>query len=1022
MNCPGAEKWRAFLDEKLSEDEQNSLNEHLESCDECPKLLESLAAGKETWMGTAEQLAASDQAGDPADCNRLRNVMDELKNADFDAPRPVSPESLTFLTPSENEEAIGQLGHYEILEIIGAGGMGIVLKAWDPSLRRIVAIKVLASHLANSSSARRRFVREARAAAAVTHDHVVAIHAVDAENEPPFLVMHFVEGRTLQARIDQDGPLELREVLRIGEQTARGLAAAHEQGIIHRDIKPSNILLENGVERVRITDFGLARAIDDASMTQSGVLAGTPLFMAPEQAQGEPLDHRADLFSLGSLLYAMCTGRSPFRASTIMGVIRRVCDDEPRPIREINPDVPDWFCAIVDRLLTKKREDRFQTADEVASLLAECLAHVQQPLSAPLPVVPQKTEMRETTGRVSQTAPDSAAPTAVSVAGTSGSASQPPVSSQIDGLDAASREVARQRMLRTGQLLRWAGGLNVALYSVFELYVLFTNPRESDDVAPFVLLGLLASWTIFYGGRRLIRGDSEGWPALAGLLCWLSPPGWLMGIPAAFSTRMTLGDEDVQRLLKSQINRVRAPNEQLTKREFLTVLLTAVLGTLCSIRTLICLVAFAVPAGLIWFDLSTYHFDPLIESLVMPAGIVGMVVIFGVFVSCFSWHQSGLRDFGALISSVALLTLLGIVLSEWGDEVRRMGYVQVRISTPGAVVSLRRPNGGIELMFGKDNWQTVRIPSGPWEWSAHLGDREPLMSERLELANSSVTILQPIIPSGSDVIPGEYAIVRTERRSPHSDTPWLLEPKSVVIKDGRLSFHFEEAKSQTWLTDFAPTSAIPSPYVALAIDLRDPDTNVVAAIGSYSVSEAGLQLSLSPSHERRPVRDWVNPSGQQALATFHLKRVPTLESLHGTWKPVAEKTAGREVRGAGHFVRNLPPDQHDWSYRIRGNTDAMNYVWKFSGDSLTTRVADKEFMSGKVLLYNTTDPPRLTWLFNGDPQNLEFTQQKMIYRLRRDGKGELLEVAFQLPSSDFPMQMESTPENGQAWIQFRRQE
>ena len=392
MTCPSADQWRAFLDEKLSEDEQTSLNQHLEACDECPKLLENLAAGKETWMGTAEQLAASDKSGEPADSDRLRDVMDELKNADLDAPRSISPESLTFLTPSENVEAIGQLGHYEVLEIIGAGGMGVVLKAWDPSLRRIVAIKVLASHLANSSAARRRFVREARAAAAVSHDHVVAIHAVNADSEPPFLVMHYVEGRTLQSRIDQDGPLELREVLRIGEQTARGLAAAHEQGIIHRDIKPSNILLENGVERVRITDFGLARAVDDASMTQSGVLAGTPAFMAPEQALGESLDHRADLFSLGSLLYAMCTGRQPFRSSTIMGVIRRVCDDEPRPIREINPDVPDWLCSIVERLLAKKREDRFQTAEEVATLLAECLAHVQQPLSVPLPKLLKKSE------------------------------------------------------------------------------------------------------------------------------------------------------------------------------------------------------------------------------------------------------------------------------------------------------------------------------------------------------------------------------------------------------------------------------------------------------------------------------------------------------------------------------------------------------------------------------------------------------------------------------------------------------
>src|SRR5262249_42963578 len=149
-------------------------------------------------------------------------------------------------------------------------------------------------------------------------------------------VMQYVAGRSLQERIDRDGPLELEAILRIGMQAAAGLAAAHAQGLVHRDVKPANILLENGIERVKITDFGLARAVDDASMTQSGVVAGTPQYMAPEQARAESVDHRADLFSLGSVIYAMCTGRSPFRAETTVAVLKRVCDDTPRPIREVN--------------------------------------------------------------------------------------------------------------------------------------------------------------------------------------------------------------------------------------------------------------------------------------------------------------------------------------------------------------------------------------------------------------------------------------------------------------------------------------------------------------------------------------------------------------------------------------------------------------------------------------------------------------------------------------------------------------
>ena len=160
---------------------------------------------------------------------------------------------------------------------------------------------------------------------------MVDIHAVAEANGVPYLVMEYVSGRSLQDRLDQNGPLELIQILRIGMQTAAGLAKAHAQGLIHRDIKPANILLENGVPRVKITDFGLARAVDDASLTQSGVVAGTPQYMAPEQARGEPVDHRADLFSLGSVLYAMCTGQPPFRAGNTVAVLRQVAEETPRP-------------------------------------------------------------------------------------------------------------------------------------------------------------------------------------------------------------------------------------------------------------------------------------------------------------------------------------------------------------------------------------------------------------------------------------------------------------------------------------------------------------------------------------------------------------------------------------------------------------------------------------------------------------------------------------------------------------------
>jgi len=291
--------------------------------------------------------------------------------------------ALDFLEPSEQPDHIGRLGQFQVREAIGHGGMGVVLKANDPKLNRIVAIKVLASHFAANATARKRFLREARAAAAVTHPHVIAIYAVDEDNTPPYLVMECVDGQSLQQKIDREGELELKEMLRIGSQIAAGLAAAHAHGLIHRDIKPANILLENGVERVKITDFGLARAIDDLSITRTGEVTGTPQYMSPEQASGQGVDNRSDLFSLGCVLYAMCTGRSPFRADSTMAVLHRVCDDVHRPIGEINPEIPDALIAIIDRLLAKNPDERFQTAQEVADLLEQHLACLQYPTKTP---------------------------------------------------------------------------------------------------------------------------------------------------------------------------------------------------------------------------------------------------------------------------------------------------------------------------------------------------------------------------------------------------------------------------------------------------------------------------------------------------------------------------------------------------------------------------------------------------------------------------------------------------------------
>jgi WD40 repeat protein len=286
--------------------------------------------------------------------------------------------ALDFLEPSTRAGSLGRLGHYDVLEVIGKGGMGVVFRAFDEKLRRIVAVKALAPALAGNPTARMRFVREAQAAAAVTHDNVIAIHAVEDTGPVPYLVMQFIDGCTLQQKIDRIGPLPLPEILRVGLQVAEGLAAAHKHGLTHRDIKPANILLENGVERVKITDFGLARAgDDDVNLTGSGYIAGTPAYMSPEQANGERVDYHSDLFSFGSVLYAMAAGHPPFQGDTSLAVLKRVCDETPRPLRDVNPELPEWLDTLVGRLQAKNPADRLAPASEVAKVLGRRLAQLQ---------------------------------------------------------------------------------------------------------------------------------------------------------------------------------------------------------------------------------------------------------------------------------------------------------------------------------------------------------------------------------------------------------------------------------------------------------------------------------------------------------------------------------------------------------------------------------------------------------------------------------------------------------------------
>lgn len=398
-DCPPTAELDRLLRGRLTEAKSAALAEHVGACSNCQRRLEHLAGGGDDLPAKLREAEHDQPPTDSAYWKALSDAENEVRattlalsgnhSSALDSSHD-GDQALDFLQPSTEPGRLGRLGQFEIIREVGRGGMGVVLHAYDPCLQRDVAIKVIDPKLANNEVARQRFCREARAAAAVTHDNLVAVHQVDEDEDSglPYLVMQLVQGESLEQRLKRVGSLGIAEVARIGMQAAAGLAAAHAGGLIHRDIKPGNILLEAPVDRVKLTDFGLARAAEDVKLTRTGFVAGSPLYMAPEQARGEEVDHRADLFSLGSVLYEATTGTPPFDGKTPLAVLRRVADETPPLLSTVNPEVPFWLSEIVDKLLAKNPADRFQSAAEVAETFAAELArtHSVSPLDVPAEV------------------------------------------------------------------------------------------------------------------------------------------------------------------------------------------------------------------------------------------------------------------------------------------------------------------------------------------------------------------------------------------------------------------------------------------------------------------------------------------------------------------------------------------------------------------------------------------------------------------------------------------------------------
>lgn len=328
-------------------------------------LLETFFARRDSGNPvTVEELCASDLA----DREKLQQEIDIITHfeqlAVLEASHPDGDSAVASLASTASLPEF--IGGFHILEVLGEGGMGIVYRAEDPRLGRQVALKVMKGAIAHDIENRRRFLREARAMAAIEHEHVMTVHAVAEEGLAPFLVMPVLTGETLEQRLAKSERLSVSEACRIGAEVAAGLAAAHARGLIHRDIKPSNIWLEGDRARVKLLDFGLARGADvDQALTNNGTVLGTPAYMAPEQAAGQPATPQSDLFSLGTVLYRMLTGCQPFSGETIMVTFHNLATKTPAPPAELDDRIRPELSNFTLRLINKSPTDRPVSADVV---------------------------------------------------------------------------------------------------------------------------------------------------------------------------------------------------------------------------------------------------------------------------------------------------------------------------------------------------------------------------------------------------------------------------------------------------------------------------------------------------------------------------------------------------------------------------------------------------------------------------------------------------------------------------------
>lgn len=387
LSCPTQEELRKCVYNQLSANEIEALKSHVKMC---PKCRVSFTAILKEKVGHENQGIGPIASGTKADANASSNatvaaVQKPEKAAQQKTDHPlfstqqkvITPQlkpAYPFLEPPTKPGGIGCLGDYELIRVLGEGGMGIVFEANDKKLGRKVALKVLRPELTDESF-RQRFEREGIISSSIQDDNICLVYQVGVHKSVSYMAMEFLKGEDLDEKLKRDGWLPIPVVFKIAKQMALGLAVAHEKKLIHRDIKPANVWLEAGglggdFKRVKLLDFGLAKSTEvESTLTAKGMIVGTPNYMAPEQICGEPLDERADLFSLGCVMYRMLSGKIPFEKENTLAVLHAVVESEIPALNDLDQKLPKEVYGLMTKLLSKNPADRPATARKVVSMI-----------------------------------------------------------------------------------------------------------------------------------------------------------------------------------------------------------------------------------------------------------------------------------------------------------------------------------------------------------------------------------------------------------------------------------------------------------------------------------------------------------------------------------------------------------------------------------------------------------------------------------------------------------------------------